>query len=487
MKVFIIAEGSKNIGFGHITRCLSLYQAFEERGILPEFIVNGDNNIEYLLKDVNYQIFNWLKEKSKLFEKVKDADIAIIDSYLADISIYNILSDLVKTPVYMDDNKRVDYPKGIVVNTSIYAEELNYTHKNGITYLLGTKYTTLRKEFWKVPEKKIKEKIESIMITFGGDDVKNMTPKILAFLNNEYPNLIKNIIIGRAFQNIDDIKKCSDKSTNLIYYPDAEKMKEIMLESDIAISACGQTLNELASIGAPTIGVCIAENQLGNIKGWEKIGFLEYAGWYSKGNILEKIKNVIEHLKDSKERKNKCKTAKKFFDGKGSSRIIRLSLFNLFKKNLILRKVDCEDVLEIFNLSNDDIVRKNSFNPQKIEWGNHLIWLKKKLEDENSVYFAVVDNLNEFHGQVRFDIDPINKVAIIGISLKKNIRGMGLSPIIIDKAVNKLLKIKSVKLIKAYIKNENIPSIKSFKKAKFVLLDNLIIKGNKSKVYIREV
>jgi len=203
MKVFIITEGSKNTGFGHITRCLSLYQAFEERGILPEFIINGDNNIEYLLQDVNYQIFNWLDEKSKLFERVKDADIAIIDSYLADISVYNTLSNLVKSPLYIDDNKRLDYPKGIVLNGSIHAKKLNYPKKEGISYLLGTKYTPLRKEFWEVPEKKIKENIESIMVTFGGDDAKNMTPKIMNLLNKEYSVLKKNIIIGKAFNNIE--------------------------------------------------------------------------------------------------------------------------------------------------------------------------------------------------------------------------------------------------------------------------------------------
>jgi len=487
MKVFIITEGGKNIGFGHITRCLSLYQAFEERGIKPKFIINVDNDIEYLLKNINYQIFNWLDEKSKLFEMVKDADIAIIDSYLADISLYNKIANLVKISVYIDDNKRLDYPKGIVLNGNIHAETLNYPKEAGIIYLLGTKYTPLRKEFWEVPEKKIKEKIESVMVTFGGDDAKNMTPKILKLLNEKYPELNKNVIIGRAYQNIDEIKKCADKNTNLIYYPDAEKMKEIMLESDIAISAGGQTLNELASVGVPTIGICIAENQLGNIKGWEKVGFLEYAGLYNENNIIADIDKLLKNLESMKIRESKSKIGRKFIDGKGSIRIIKILLFNFFKSVLILRKVNFEDALEIFNLSNDDIVRKNSFNPQKLEWGNHLIWLKKKLEDENSIYFAVIDDLNKFYGLVRFDIDPINKFAIIGISLKKNTRGIGLSPIIIDKAVNELLKIKSIKLIKAYIKNENIPSNKSFEKAKFVLLDNLIIKGNKSKVYIREV
>jgi len=487
MKVFIITEGGKDIGFGHITRCFSLYQAFEERGIKPKFIINGDNDIEYLLKKVNYQIFNWLEERNKLFAILKDADIAIIDSYLADISVYNILSDLVKLPVYIDDNKRLDYPKAIVLNGNIHAEKLNYPKKDGLTYLLGTKYTPLRKEFWEVTEKKIKEKIKSIMVTFGGDDAKNMTPKVINLLNKEYLNLKKNIIIGKAFHNIEEIKKNIDKNTNLIYYPDAQKIKDIMLESDIAISAGGQTLYELARVGVPTIAICTAENQLESIKEWDKIGFLEYTEWYNKNNIITNIDKLLKHLENIKIRKSKSKTGRKFVDGRGSIRIIKILSFNFFKNNLILREVNFEDALDIFNLSNEDLVRKNSFNPEKIKWKNHLIWLKKKLEDESSIYFAVVDNLNKFYGQVRFDINPKNEEAIINISLGKNIRGLDLSSFIIDKSVNKLLKIKTAKLIKAYIKDENIPSIKSFEKANFVFLDKLIIKGNKSKIYMKEV
>lgn len=487
MKVFIITEGSKNMGFGHITRCLSLYQAFEEKGILPEFIINGDNNIEYLLKNVNYQIFNWLDEKNKLFAILKDADIAIIDSYLADISFYNALSDLVKIPVYIDDNKRLGYPNGIVVNGNIHAEKLNYLKRDGLTYLLGTKYTPLRKEFWEVPEKKIKEKIESIMVTFGGDDAKNMTPKIMNLLNKEYPTLKKNIIIGKAFHNIEKIKKEIDKNTNLIYYSDAGKIRDIMLESDIDISAGGQTLHELARIGVPTIGVCVADNQLESIKKWDKIGFLEYAGLYNEDNIITEINKLLKNLESIKIRESKSKIGRKFIDGKGSIRIIKILLFNFFKNVLILRKVIFEDALNIFNLSNDGLVRKSSFNPEKIKWKNHLIWLKKKLEDENSIYFAVVDALDKFYGQVRFDINTKKEEAIINISLGEKIRGLGLSYFVIDKSINELLKIKSIKLIKAYIKHDNIPSIKSFEKANFIFLDNQIIKGNKSKVYIKEV
>ena len=58
-----------------------------------------------------------------LFELVKNADIAIIDSYLAKKFFYENLSYIVKTPVYIDDYKRLDYPKGFVVNGNINAEE----------------------------------------------------------------------------------------------------------------------------------------------------------------------------------------------------------------------------------------------------------------------------------------------------------------------------------------------------------------------------
>jgi len=208
----------------------------------------------------------------------------------------------------MDDTKRLDYPRGIVVNASIYAEELDYPKRDDMVYLLGPKYTPLRKEFWEVPEKEVREELETIMVTFGGDDMRSTTPNILRFLRENYPDLKKNVIIGKAFQNTEQIERETDGNTNLIYYPDAEKMKETMLESekmketmlesDIAISAGGQTLYELARVGLPTIGICVAENQLGNVRGWKKTGFLEYAGWYDESNLIEKLRNLIKYLKD---------------------------------------------------------------------------------------------------------------------------------------------------------------------------------------------
>ncbi len=50
MKVIILTEGGEKIGFGHITRGIALCEAFEEKCINPELLVDGDNSIFVLLK-----------------------------------------------------------------------------------------------------------------------------------------------------------------------------------------------------------------------------------------------------------------------------------------------------------------------------------------------------------------------------------------------------------------------------------------------------
>ena len=322
MKIFIITEGGKNIGFGHITRCTSLYQAFEEEGMTPAFVVNGDETVEDLLKGRSYKLFDWCEDKPELFKSVDNADIVIVDSYLADITIYETLSRRISTLVYLDDTKRLNYPRGVLINGNIYAEELNYHQTLDIKYFLGTKYTPLRKPFWNVPKKDIKEKVENIMITFGGNDMRNIIPRILRFLRKYQPNLKKNVIIGKAFQNIDEIEKEADRNTCLIYYPDAERIKNVMLESDIAISAGGQTLYELARVNVPTIAIAVVEHQLQNVRAWQNRQFVEYGGWWRDKTLLQNVKICIEKLKDLSVRESKYKIGKNSVDGKGSLRIV---------------------------------------------------------------------------------------------------------------------------------------------------------------------
>ncbi len=322
MNAFILTEGGTNIGFGHVTRCSSLCQAFEEKKIEVGLIVNGDETIRDVLSDRDCLLLNWLEEGKKALDILQGADMAVIDSYMAGPGMYHKIAGTVKMPVYLDDNKRLDYPQGIIVNGSINAESLDYSRLEGSEYLLGVKYVPLRKAFWEVPEKEIRENVSTIMVTFGGEDTRNMTPEILRQLVKEYPGLYKQIVIGKGCRNADQIEAAADNNTMLHYNPDSEAMLNIALASDIAISAGGQTLYELARIGVPAIAIAVADNQMNNITGWREAGCIEYAGWWEDGMILDNLRRAFTLLGPAYRRNEMSRTGRALVDGRGAKRIV---------------------------------------------------------------------------------------------------------------------------------------------------------------------
>jgi UDP-2,4-diacetamido-2,4,6-trideoxy-beta-L-altropyranose hydrolase len=323
MKVLIFTEGGRTGGLGHISRCLALYQAFACRKHEPWLIINADNSVKSILKQERYKILNWVKNYKKLTPLLKDAGIAVIDSYLSGPKVYKFISEKSALSVYIDDYKRIKYPKGIIINSAVSPDKLRYPKEAGLTYLLGTKYAFLRKEFWDIPGKlKVKKDIKTILITFGGADPVNMTPRVLGYLKLKYPELAKKVIIGKSFANIKEIIGKKDSKTELIYDSGAQDMKKAMLKADLAISSGGQTLYELARIGVPTIGVCFANNQLLNLNGLAEKGFIKFAGWYSEKVILKKINECLSSL-SYEERLRMNKIGVKLVDGGGPRRVVR--------------------------------------------------------------------------------------------------------------------------------------------------------------------
>jgi spore coat polysaccharide biosynthesis predicted glycosyltransferase SpsG len=160
------------------------------------------------------------------------------------------------------------------------------------------------------------------LITFGGADVRNLTPKVLKLLRDNYPELLIKVIVGGGFQNIAEIEKHKDDNTKLIYSPSAAEMRDIMFGSDLAISSGGQTLYELARLGVPAIGICAADNQLQSIEGWQEAGFLKYACWYNSEGLEERLLSFLEELACSDVRARMSQAGKSRIDGKGPSRIV---------------------------------------------------------------------------------------------------------------------------------------------------------------------
>jgi len=312
LRVAIVTEGFQGTGYGHLTRCLSIYQAFEERNILPLFIANCDDEGKKFIPDVNLLQLDRLANFEELIKQLQSFDIVIIDSYLAPLEMYERIYKSVKKVVYIDDCIRLDYPPGIIVNGTIGAEKLPYKKDDKHKYLLGIEYMPLRKEFWdvEIPKREYRD-IKNVLITFGAQDIRNLTAKVLSYLLKEFPQFIYHVVVPNNY------KKETERK-NVFYYNSlsAKEVLELMLKSDIAITAAGQTTYELARIGLPTVAVGVAENQKYNIDGWIANKFINVEIWFNDDKILEKISSDINLLS------TQTKKYVNLVDGQGPRKVV---------------------------------------------------------------------------------------------------------------------------------------------------------------------
>lgn len=296
MKVSILTEGTRQTGYGHITRCVSVFQAFQDHGIYPLMIINGNPmDVNGVNKD-NLSFFNWLLETDQLFKTIENDDITIIDSYLASYIIYQEISSRVKLPVYIDDNARLPFPAGVIVNGSINAYQLSYLKTEDKLYLLGTDYQPMRKAFWNIPERTGNKELNEILITLGATDLRNLTPGIIQSVCQRFPALRKHVVLGVDAEYLNKIRGLADDQTSFYFQVDDKKMHQLMMQSDLAISAAGQTIYELAVTGIPAIIIGTAKNQINNIKGWIDSGFIKFAGWWYEEKAKENILNFIDYF-----------------------------------------------------------------------------------------------------------------------------------------------------------------------------------------------
>lgn len=130
--------------------------------------------------------------------------------------------------------------------------------------------------------------------------------------------------------------------------------------------------------------------------------------------------------------------------------------------SLKFRHAILEDAELLFKWANDPIVRAASFYNNLISWTDHINWFENKLEDEKT-QILIFELKGVPAGQIRIEN---NESAIIGVSIDKNFRGKKLAVEMLRNACKEFWKTENKPLF-AYIKKDNLASIKAFKNAGF--------------------
>ena len=135
------------------------------------------------------------------------------------------------------------------------------------------------------------------------------------------------------------------------------------------------------------------------------------------------------------------------------------------------RVATAADVALYFDWANDPETRRQSFSSTPINLTTHERWFSRKVVDPDALLLVFETNEGRPVGQVRFEKQADHEI-IIGLSVDAAFRGQGLAAAMIREGSEVCLERWTEADIVAYIKPDNLASVRAFERAGFVRQDS---------------
>jgi UDP-2,4-diacetamido-2,4,6-trideoxy-beta-L-altropyranose hydrolase len=357
---FVIrADANKEIGIGHVMRCLALAEWLYAKNVSPLLLTKFSNElivlkikqfkgkVTYLPDSLSqagdsYLHSKWLNgsedDDATLCSAVIEQEIKIkgksplfilIDHYALAAPWEKKLAQYANILV-VDDLSDRPHECSWLVDQTFGKTEADYVSlvPQKTQLLIGPQYALIRKEFIDAtvslqrafPKKKIK-----VLLTLGGVDKNNDTSKLLSLfdyyksINNK---IVITVITSNSNPNLADLKATISHMNNTSLLVDANNMAELMAEHDICIGAAGSTSWERCVMSLPTLSIVLAENQQTISKNLAEVGAIIDLGLVediTKEVFFEGVNSLINNKDLYDTISNKSKT---LCDGFGCQRII---------------------------------------------------------------------------------------------------------------------------------------------------------------------
>lgn len=470
-EIAIRADGNSNIGLGHIHRMLAFAGYVKDFFSVTFFCLNADKLVVDLIISNGFK-YEAINEKCNtspehLIGLLRDREIIILDGYEFRTEYQSGLKEAGHRVIAIDDLNDWENVADVVINHAYSGKREGYKLSSTSAFYCGFKYAIIKQEILNSKCDMLKSSVENVLVSIGGTDPLNYSQKIIrALLESTSKNIsVLTYPLNPKFNELKEQAAKKQERMKLFHSLNTREVIELIKQNDIAILQPSNIALEAAAIG---IGLCLvqtAENQK---------YILESLLHNNCGVLLDTSDVASQINKLTNEKVNlQIKQQHELLDGKSPNRIIDL----VNQLCLRCRKVSSEDAKLIYEWNNNEVTRANSYNQNKIEFIDHVKWFENKVKDE-TVFFAMFCFENVPAGCVR--IESKGDENIIGITIAPEMRGKRLASSILKLACKNYFRSRKRKKISAYIKKNNVASLKSFENAGFDHIDENLYFGELS-------
>lgn len=333
--IFIRADSNSEIASGHIMRCIAIAKCIKKYGKKVTFLIADKNPIP-MLEDaqMHYRVLNsdWRDlmtdiESVALILQTSVNPVLLIDTYRITSEYVEKLTPFCKI-AYLGSKQEYLGTLDLLIN---YSADIDYqfykdTYDSSTKLLLGPSFAPLREEFQNITHD-YKNQVQRILLTTGNTDTHNIVGNIIKNLSSflDEKSISLEVVVGRMFSNKESLYELSLLSDNIHLNENVQNMSLLMKQCDLAISANGTTVYELAAMGIPTISFAMVEEQVKSAEALDKLGIICYCGksFVDQNTVCEEIlKNVKHYFNNNEELIKIANNAKILIDGNGCKKIV---------------------------------------------------------------------------------------------------------------------------------------------------------------------
>ncbi len=230
----------------------------------------------------------------------------------------------------LDDDGRRELPGvDVLLNQNLHAAASLYPEaENGQRLLLGVEHILLRREFLLAGAaggRNASGPVRNVLITLGGGDPNNLTGEILAAVAQEAaPGLQVTVLVGGANPHLEALRRMAVRypELNIEILQNVQDMPARYGAADLALTAGGGTLWELAFTGVPALTVIVAENQVRSSLLLAEAGATRCLGRAEDLSRAAIARSFARLCGDGEQRRVMSQAGRGLVDGRGSQRVL---------------------------------------------------------------------------------------------------------------------------------------------------------------------
>jgi UDP-2,4-diacetamido-2,4,6-trideoxy-beta-L-altropyranose hydrolase len=329
--LLIRADASRAIGTGHVMRCLALAEAWQDAGgtaslavaELPDALSPRVTSEGVTLSRV-HATPGGPEDAAATVAQAQglSADWVAIDGDRFGSDFLETVHAAGLRVLLIDDfANRKSFAADLIVNPNLDDDETPYRKRCATArLLLGPSYILLRREFRQGIEKRgTRQTGNRILVTLGGSDPENLTPRIANALA-DCSDLEVTAIAGAGYDTADELRKLKASNLRVVFNP--ANMVQLMKDSDQAIIAAGGTLWELLTMGCAVLSYSRNIVQASVVQALSRRGVVVDMGetcHFDPAKLLASVKGLVES-RAARERMTNLGCA--LVDGMGAARVV---------------------------------------------------------------------------------------------------------------------------------------------------------------------